>query len=241
MTFTLLKKKSVSSTNTYLKKLASAGIADQTVVIADTQTAGRGRWHRSWFSTPGSLCFSILFRNIATFEALHLQFICAVAVVQIFSQYFPAIKFLLKWPNDIIVDDKKLGGILVEKSNDYAVVGIGLNINLQSFPQYIDPPPTSLLLLTGEKQDRYRLFNSILLQIETIQKHYKKHGFFSIIRLYKKYWRDYKKPIVFKVNDQILRGTGYAIDTQGRIRIKKGKKIIHIDQGENQFVAEKLK
>lgn len=122
-----------ASTNAELLDRAEAGAASGTVVIAGTQTAGRGRHGRTWLSAPGdSLTFSLLWRFRPGTSPAGLSLAVGLAVAQGIEKV-GAGRTALKWPNDLLRDDKKLGGILVELlpgAPHAAVIGIGLNLRL---------------------------------------------------------------------------------------------------------------
>lgn len=128
---------SIGSTNDVAKELAVQGAREGTLVIADEQTAGKGRLGRRWLAPPGtSLLMSLLFRPrfLAPYQAQRLTMVCSLAVVEV-VEAVTGLAAAIKWPNDIVVKGKKAGGILTElgaagERLDYAVVGLGLNVNL---------------------------------------------------------------------------------------------------------------
>jgi BirA family transcriptional regulator, biotin operon repressor / biotin---[acetyl-CoA-carboxylase] ligase len=131
---------SLASTNDRLKDLARAGAAEGSVVSAETQTAGRGRHGTVWLSPPGSLYVSVLLRPSSACASL-LPLAAGVAVAEGLESFGVAAR--LKWPNDLMVADRKLGGILAEASSsgaaiDWVVVGIGLNVNAPLPPEVAD-------------------------------------------------------------------------------------------------------
>jgi BirA family biotin operon repressor/biotin-[acetyl-CoA-carboxylase] ligase len=123
---------SVTSTNDVLRERARAGAPEWTALIAEVQTAGRGREGRSWRSPPGDLFLSILLRPVLGPEALlALPLLAGVAVAEASASFGASAR--LKWPNDVMVGERKLGGVLVEAASsggrvDFVVVGIGLNL-----------------------------------------------------------------------------------------------------------------
>ncbi len=129
--------RSVGSTNDVARELAVQGAPEGTLVIADEQTAGKGRLGRRWLAPPGtSLLMSLLFRPhfLAPRQAQRLTMICSLAVVEAIEAVTD-LAAAIKWPNDIVVRNRKAGGILTElgiagERLDYAVVGLGLNVNL---------------------------------------------------------------------------------------------------------------
>ena len=156
--------KETASTNDAAKKWAEAGAPDGAVVTADHQTAGRGRLGRSWHSPPGvNLYLSRIYR--ASFDLLPLQ--GALAVREAVQAYLPPdLTAAIKWPNDILVNEYKLAGILCELSGDTAVVGIGINVNTTGFPKDLRRPASSLRLLTGAEQDRDAVLKTVLDRLD---------------------------------------------------------------------------
>ena len=127
---------SIGSTNEVAKELAKRGVPQGTLVIAEKQTAGKGRRGRSWLAPPGSslLISLILYPPLAASQVSHLTMASSLAVAYAIEET-SRLTVHFKWPNDILLAGKKAGGILTETSIsgemlDYAVVGIGLNVNL---------------------------------------------------------------------------------------------------------------
>jgi BirA family biotin operon repressor/biotin-[acetyl-CoA-carboxylase] ligase len=163
---------SVGSTNVLALEAAQSGAAHGSVWVADEQTAGRGRSDHSWHSPAGDgLYVSVLLRpQMALVDALWLSLATALAVqtaIATVTKLAPDIR----WPNDLLIGSRKCGGILVETSavasqSDtpamlrYAIVGVGINVNQQSFPTELRALATSLLRESGEKWER----ESILIE-----------------------------------------------------------------------------
>jgi len=153
----------VDSTNTYCKKLAAEGAPHGTVVMAESQTAGRGRMGRSFASPEGAgLYLSVILRpNASPGELMHLTAMAAEAAVRAVEDA-AGLRPGIKWTNDLVVGKRKLAGILTEvgiEQNgviDYVVVGIGINCsNTEAdFPEDVRHMATSLLLETGKRVSR---------------------------------------------------------------------------------------
>ncbi len=125
----------VDSTNRYVMDEARAGAAQGLVVVADHQTAGRGRLGRKWVAPPGaSLLVSVLLRPSIAAEGWHVLVMAAGLAMAEALQTTTGVVAGLKWPNDLLVGDRKLGGILAEASGDALVVGIGVNIEWSEVP-----------------------------------------------------------------------------------------------------------
>lgn len=170
---------SLPSTNTTLQEMAQQGARTGTLVITDYQSAGKGRLGRRWEAPAGSsLLFSLLFHpRWSSEQATWLTMIAGLAVVKGIAEATGfAVK--LKWPNDIVVKQSdglhKLGGILLSASIgsnmlDYAILGIGLNVNIA--PNQLpagNTPPTSLLAELDKPVHRPQLLNHILCHLETL-------------------------------------------------------------------------
>ena len=120
----------IGSTNDEARRLALEGAPSGTVVCADEQTAGRGRQARSWFSPPGNLYMSVLLRlEVPTGRLTELAFVTALAVADTADTLLPrSVRASLKWPNDVLVNDAKIAGVLLEQVDNALVIGIGLNV-----------------------------------------------------------------------------------------------------------------
>jgi BirA family biotin operon repressor/biotin-[acetyl-CoA-carboxylase] ligase len=163
---------SLPSTNDVAKRRAQEGAKEGTVIIAEEQTAGRGRIKRRWLSPRGSIALSIiLYPPLAYLPSLIM--VASLAVARSIGQV-TGLKAKIKWPNDVLVNDKKICGILVEsdvRGNkvDYAVIGIGINVNikLSEFPQ-IAPFATSLSRELGGEVSRPEVIRSLLAEAEKL-------------------------------------------------------------------------
>ncbi|HMZ79339.1 MAG TPA: biotin--[acetyl-CoA-carboxylase] ligase, partial [Acidobacteriota bacterium] len=163
---------SLPSTNTLLKQLAGSGGQEGLCVIADEQTAGRGRHQRQWISTRGEgLYLSVLLRPQIALDRLPLiSFLGAVAMARAVSKVTKPVRAVnvdIKWPNDLLVNGKKACGVLVESGlvGDrvaYVILGVGLNLYHQTFPNGLLYPATSLLLETGERLARINVVSEFL-------------------------------------------------------------------------------
>ena len=164
------------STNLWIKRLAKEGAPEGTLALAEFQSAGRGRLGRSWEVPEGtSVMMSILLRP--KFEPLYaptLTLVMGMAVAK-------AVKNLgfdvsIKWPNDVVVSHKKICGILTEMGVrdgkiDYAVIGVGINVNIKEFPEEMADKATSLYLESGKEFDRSQIPGLVM---EAFEEYYEK-------------------------------------------------------------------
>ena len=168
--------KETDSTNLWIKRLAKEGASEGTLALAEFQSAGRGRLGRSWEVPEGtSVMMSILLRP--KFEPQYaptLTLVMGMAVAK-------AVKNLgfdvsIKWPNDVVVSHKKICGILTEMGVrdgkiDYAVIGVGINVNIKEFPEEMADKATSLYLESGKEFDRSQIPGLVM---EAFEEYYEK-------------------------------------------------------------------
>jgi BirA family biotin operon repressor/biotin-[acetyl-CoA-carboxylase] ligase len=154
------------STNADLLEEARAGAPEGLVLVAETQTAGRGRLGRSWSSPPqAALAFSVLLRPAAMPASSRgwLPLLTGMAVAAALRAE-AGVSAALKWPNDVLVADRKIAGILAEGHGDAIVAGVGLNVTLTRAELPV-PGATSLLLENAACQDRERLLVAVLTEL----------------------------------------------------------------------------
>lgn len=162
----------VDSTNTRAKQLAEAGAPDGTVVVAETQSAAKGRRGRSWMAPAGTgVWFSLLLRPQIEPEHASMMTLVAAMAVEKGIRETTGLAGSIKWPNDVVVEGRKVCGILTEMSADmdcvnHVVVGIGINANIRDFPEELKDKATSLFLVSGQVVKRAKLLNAVLLAWE---------------------------------------------------------------------------
>lgn len=185
--WTIETMKSAESTQTLLRSRADEGAQEGHVVVALEQNAGKGRGGKPWHSPRGGLWFSLLLRpRIPMRELYLLTLLFGVAVIRSIKGL--GLEPQLKWPNDILLQGRKLCGILLETSGepdraDFVVVGIGINANFAaaSLPEAMRPDSISLLDVLGKKVDRAALMGAVLRESELLYATASSAGFSSII------------------------------------------------------------
>ncbi len=210
------------STNSVLMQAAEAGAADGSVVCAEYQFAGRGRRGRHWHSVlGGSLTFSVLWRfdeGIATLIGLSLA--VGVAMARALNQYsrFPV---KLKWPNDVLVDYRKLAGILVEIQGDiqgpsFAVVGIGLNVRVPGAQrESIDQAVVDLQEMQVSV-GRNILLASCLIELNSVMEVMRRKGFSALRNEWESHHAHAGQPVSIILPDkQIVEGIALGVDDSG--------------------------
>ena len=168
--------KETDSTNLWIKRLAKEGAPEGTLALAEFQSAGRGRLGRSWEVPEGtSVMMSILLRP--KFEPQYaptLTLVMGMAVAKAVKKL--GFDVSIKWPNDVVVSHKKICGILTEMGVrdgkiDYAVIGVGINVNIREFPEEMADKATSLYLESGRKFDRSQIPGLVM---EAFEEYYEK-------------------------------------------------------------------
>jgi len=160
---------SIGSTNTAAMEAGAAGAPEGSVFLAEEQTAGRGRAAHSWHSAQGSgiYCSVLLRPSLPPSEVLLLSLAAALAVRSAIAEIQSAFAPDLKWPNDLMLGEKKVCGILTEMNAEstrvrYLVIGIGINVNQASFPPALQGQATSLRMATGSEWSRVELCAALL-------------------------------------------------------------------------------
>lgn len=206
------------STNDDLLNLGAQGYPEGTVVIAEQQTKGKGRYNRKWESTYNkSILFSLLLRpdNIKLMDCYQFTILSSVCIVETLFDLTES-QFSIKWPNDIYSQGKKIAGILTELRGEmelinYIVVGIGINLNQDTtdFPDNL-PSAGSVYLSTGIMLDRFQYIKCLLKKIDHYYFYMKNNGFTDIFEKWKTYCDTNGKRVTFSSGN--ISGSGIVLD-----------------------------
>ncbi len=217
------------STNSLLLERAEQGAPSGSVIVADRQTAGRGSRGRSWLSTPeSSLTFSVLWRFERSIEHLSgLSLAVGVAVINALEAC-GASGVTLKWPNDILYDDAKLGGILVEMLSEddatLAIVGIGLNLSLPENSWSGDDfalPPAALDEMLLDMPDRHALLAELLIELAHVFDIFAGGGFAALRDQWHARHAWQKRPVSLQRDGKVLKeGICHGADIDGALLLK---------------------
>lgn len=168
----IIKLSATNSTNEYLKTLcATRYVENFTIVVTESQTAGKGQMGSAWEAEPGkNLTFSVLIKDLllGVNEIFNLNVAVAVSILNALKTLnIPGLA--IKWPNDILAGNKKIGGVLIENSiksggEIFSVIGIGINVNQKDFTTI--PKASSLCLVSGKEYDVYTVLNEIALNLK---------------------------------------------------------------------------
>jgi len=228
----------LDSTNTKAFKLAKVDVENGTVVITDNQTMGRGRQSNKWFSLPNkSLTFSvILFPQVSLNKINYFPLIAGLAISDALLDL--DIKPQLKWPNDILINDKKAGGILCEsklsgEKINTLVIGIGININenIDDFPDYLKSTSTTLFSESGKVHKLEIVLTNILNKLE--HRLNDMDDFANQITDWEKNCAHLNSEIFFKHDNKIINGKFKGLT-------EKGEAIVLIQSEEKIFSSGEL-
>lgn len=223
------------STNSQAKRLAAEGAAEGTVVVAESQISGRGRRGRSWFSPAGqSIYASIILRPpMAPSQAPRITLMTAVAVARALQEA-TGLTAKIKWPNDILIADKKIAGILTEITTemdavDYVVVGLGVNVNTTAadMPSDIRSIATSVRIESGSRFSRADLFCSLLHHFESSYDTLQRDGFKPIMAQWREMSDIIGRPVYVDVLDVRHSGIVEAVDDDGVLILKDDSGRLH--------------
>ncbi|WP_341808713.1 biotin--[acetyl-CoA-carboxylase] ligase [Wolbachia endosymbiont (group E) of Neria commutata] len=264
--FNIHHYKEVSSTNEEALDLIDKGISTETVIIADKQTKGRGRTGKSWVSPEGNFYGSLIINQATDISTLtELTFIAALAVGNTLLSFINDSNIQYKWPNDILIDNKKISGILLErKSNsNWLVIGIGININHAPLPEATcisrffaqstdisESHPVIPVLDTGIHSSfswipasragmtPLDLLKELIINSNKLRKEWLLSGFDAIREMWLQRAFKLNKQISIKLADKLYEGAFTDIDKSGRLILQqKDGSLIYFDAGE-LFIGE---
>jgi BirA family biotin operon repressor/biotin-[acetyl-CoA-carboxylase] ligase len=223
----------VGSTNSVLRRLAETGAPDGTVVLAEAQTMGRGRLGKPWFSPAGlNLYASVLLRPVIPPAAVPVfAFISSLAVSDaIWAEGLPA---AIKWPNDVLVDGRKVAGTLAAYASagdlvEYVILGVGVNINVErrTLTSALGPAAaaaTSLREAAGRRIDRNAFTATFLTMIEKWDNEYRAHGGDAVLAA----WRDRDALaghlVEIRGAGEPYRGRALGVNRDGRLMVEDSR------------------
>lgn len=229
----LIYFESVESTNRLLNELAEKGKEDGAVLISDRQTGGKGRLGRQWFSPGGvNLYLSALLRpEVNPQNSAVFTFIASLALLKTLDAL--NISSQIKWPNDLLINNKKVAGVLTEMKNEgnkleFIILGIGLNINLTSdaikenLPKISDSV-TSLSIEKNMVLDREDVAAKLIGFLDEYYLQFMSEGINSIVAEWSNRWGMLNEEISVKVDNKIIRGIARKVDNYGFLYIENDK------------------
>jgi BirA family transcriptional regulator, biotin operon repressor / biotin---[acetyl-CoA-carboxylase] ligase len=239
---TIEYKESVDSTNALAFQRALAGAAEGTCVVAEAQKAGKGRLQRMWFSPYGkNLYLSVILRpSLHPSFVYPITFLSSLAVHETLREV--GLKPTLKWPNDVLVNGKKICGTLLELSTEadlvrFVIVGVGLNVNMRSgeMPDEIRSKATSLLLETKIVYERARVCGMLLNNLETYYDLLRNHGPVTLVRTWEEKAEIKGKSLEITQQGMVFKGVVEGIGDEGALLLKDHGKIHRVIAGDVSF------
>ncbi|MEL7565194.1 MAG: biotin--[acetyl-CoA-carboxylase] ligase [Dehalobacterium sp.] len=230
---TILYEDTVDSTNITAKDIADQGFEEGTVVVAEMQTAGKGRLGRGWHSSYGTgIWMSVMVRpTIMPVDAPKITLLTAISVAQAIRQE-TGVSPGIKWPNDILIKGKKVCGILTEIKADmdlihYIIVGIGINVNESEFSSDISNIATSLKMETGRDINRVKMAAAVLNNWEENYFEFLQRGFSRI----KSAWREFSinlgQEVTVTTLKDTIQGRAIDIDDDGLLLVEDNRGTLH--------------
>jgi len=217
-----------TSTNDVIERLAIDGVAEGILVFAETQTAGRGRLGRHWISPPGlGLWFSVLLRpKLSPMATTQLTVASAVAVARAIENQ-TQLKPQIKWPNDIVLNGRKVCGILTELSAEmdrvrYVTLGIGLDVNQtrEDLPPDLMAIATSLRIESGRSYLRADLALALIRELDEVYHRVNSGAFARISDEWASRCSTLGERIRVRSGDRTIRGTAEALDDEGALLLR---------------------
>ncbi len=216
----------VESTNTVAKTMAEKGAEDGTVIVAYTQNAGYGRLNRNWTSPVGGLWLSVILRpESKPADCANITLMTGVAVAQTLANYNLAAR--IKWPNDMLVNGKKICGILTEgrtlnSKMDYVIVGIGINANFEidELPGEIKTNATTMKHETGRETHLEGLLKNLLSEMDKWNGIQKSDESNKIIRTWRELSDTLGKKVKCETHQKSIEGLAMDIDENGALLVK---------------------
>jgi BirA family biotin operon repressor/biotin-[acetyl-CoA-carboxylase] ligase len=218
----------VDSTQRVAAELARGGAAHGTAIIAERQTAGRGRLGRTWHSPPGvNLYTTVILRpQMPLAEVPRLSLVAGVAVAEALESVAPGL-VSLKWPNDVWIDWRKAGGIIAEAITDIekagelqcVLLGIGLNLNLAlgDIPDELRRTATSVLIATGRKCDREKVAATLFSLLDNRCAAFERIGFGGVRSVYERYFALSGRRVAVLNGSERISGVVRGIDDDGAL------------------------
>lgn len=218
----------IDSTNKEAKKLAASGEKEGTIVISEEQLAGRGRLGRTWISPAGTgIWMSVILRpSIAPTDASKITLLAGLAVCEGIKEA-TGLPVQIKWPNDLVLHNKKICGILTEMSAEmekinYIILGIGINVNTDSFPEDLKNTATSLKIEEEKEYDRKEIVKAILMYLEQYYELYMKNqDMEDLLEKYKNHCLTLGKEVKIIHRNEEFIGKAVDLSKEGELMVEK--------------------
>jgi BirA family biotin operon repressor/biotin-[acetyl-CoA-carboxylase] ligase len=220
--------KETESTNILARDMAGS-VDEGTVVIAESQTGGRGRMGRKWISPEGGIWLSVVLKpRMQPLHAPRITLLAGVAVAKTIRNIGLPAK--IKWPNDVLINEKKVCGILTEigaemDSIQYVVVGVGIdaNVDTETFPEEFRDSSTSLKNELGHDINRVEFVQRLLSELESLYMKFQKEGFSSILEEWRNMSATIGEWVKITTQSRIICGEAVGVDSDGALILETGE------------------
>ena len=208
------------STMTAAKELARNDCPDFTTVIAGRQISGRGRLNRLWLSEEGGLYFTMVLRpDLPPVLSFRVSFLASITLARILNEIFN-IDARVKWPNDILVSERKISGMLSEleaETDRLAFINIGVGINVNNDPSAFQPAATSIKEILGREVSKKNL---LFRYLEAFEKKMKTAAFDRVVQDWKQYAVTLNREVRVVTNKEVIMGRAIDVDDSGALVLK---------------------
>lgn len=223
----IIHYRETDSTNSKAKELAESGYPEGTIVIAENQLIGRGRMNRKWFSPPGAgIYMSVILRPVLSpTDSPMITIMTAAALADALATIDLSVQ--IKWPNDILLNGKKLSGILSEMDTErdlinYIILGVGINVNTPHtiLPDDIKNTATSIMIETGRSFDRVNILKTFLKYLEQYYEYLKREDFYNILAKWKECSNVIGRKIRVDLPNEFYTGKAVDISRNGALLLE---------------------
>ncbi|RMG23738.1 MAG: biotin--[acetyl-CoA-carboxylase] ligase [Bacteroidetes bacterium] len=232
------------STNTFAMELLTEEPAEGTVVQAGHQSRGRGQAGNHWHAAAGeNLTLSVILYPafLGTDELFYLSKISSLAIHACVSALLPGEEVLIKWPNDVLVNRRKVAGILIEnqlegKAVKASVLGIGLNVNQQAFPPEIRHTACSLRQLRGSSLSLQEVAARLFEELEAVYLRLRAGHRAAIDRSYLTHLYGYQTPVPMRIDGTEVQAMPVGVEQSGRLAVAWGERLRYFELKEVEFI-----
>lgn len=233
----------VDSTNEEARRMAAENCQIPTWILADRQTAGRGRRGRAWVSPVGNLMTTLYLPTDTTaVEAGQLAFVAGLALeASVRGEIGEAASVTLKWPNDVLIDGKKASGILLESAMQNGKVGwlaIGMGLNLAHHPDDTPYPATHIGVYTGNAPSNLRVLSALAHNFDAIYRQWQMGGFGPVLQAWRAVAHGLGGPMTARLETEEIRGKFVDIDEKGTLILEDETGAKHVIDAGDVFFPE---
>jgi len=223
----ILLFETIDSTNRVALEMARAGIPSGVLILAEAQTAGRGRQGRAWFSSAGSLAFSLFLTPGQATQTFPLVSLAAAIAVVSATEKVTRLATSIKWPNDVLLAGKKIAGILLESAGHgdpypSLALGVGMNVNTDDFPPALRETATSLSAICGRRVDRNALLCDFLVAFAEGYEQVQRRRTFPLLQRVRAACSTLGQRIRIDAPGRIFEGWAETIEPDGALRLRMG-------------------